>query len=131
MYFRHAQTTHVQNNSQNYGAAGEALAVNHLKKAGYTILERNWRFRKYEIDIIAKKDNLIVIIEVKTRKNDNFGEPEIFVTRKKQSFLIAAAHHYLVERDISLEVRFDIIAVLGFNESESVKHLEGAFYPTA
>jgi len=131
MYFSHAQTPHVQNNSQNYGAAGEALAVNHLKNAGYTILERNWRFRKYEIDIIAKKDNLIVIIEVKTRKNDNFGEPEIFVTRKKQSFLIAAAHHYLVERDISLEVRFDIIAVLGLNDTESVKHLEGAFYPTA
>jgi putative endonuclease len=131
MYFSHAQNTHVQNNSQNYGAAGEALAVNHLLKKGYTILERNWRFRKYEIDIIAQKDDIIVIIEVKTRKNGNFGEPEIFVTRKKQSFLIAAAHHYLVERDISLEVRFDIMAVVGLHATDTIRHLESAFYPTA
>ncbi len=121
----------MQNNSQNIGAAGESLAVKHLLRNGYQILAQNWRFRKFEIDIIAQKDDLIVIIEVKTRKNGNFGEPEIFVTRKKQSFLIAAAHHFLVERDLSLEVRFDIIAVLGVEAMETVKHLEGAFYPTA
>lgn len=121
----------MQNYSQNYGSAGETLAANYLRKRGCQILERNWRYKKYEIDIIAQKDNLLLIIEVKTRKNGNFGEPEIFVTRKKQSFLIAAAHHYIIERELSLEVRFDIIAVLGLNETDSVKHLEGAFYPTA
>ena len=131
MYFSRAQPILVQNYSQNYGAAGEALAAVFLQKKGYLILERNWRYKKFEVDLIARKDNLLVIIEVKTRKNGNFGEPEIFVTRKKQSFLIAAAHHYLIASDLTLEVRFDVVAVLGLHETESVKHLEGAFYPTA
>jgi putative endonuclease len=121
----------MQNNSQKFGAEGEEWAVGFLKKEGYQILERNWRFKKLEIDIIARKGDVLVIVEVKTRKNDTFGQPEIFVTKRKQQFLITAAHYYITERDLDLETRFDIVAISSQGEQHTVKHLEGAFYPTA
>jgi putative endonuclease len=119
----------MEKNSKDYGAEGENHASNYLKTQGYQILERNWRFKKLEIDIIAKKNNLLVFVEVKTRKNSTFGEPEIFVTRKKQSFLIAAANEYIMKKNLDNEARFDIIAISQLNNNETVKHLEGAFYP--
>lgn len=121
----------MQNYSQKQGKAGEEVAKAHLLKNGYEILETNWRYRKYEVDIISKKDETIVFVEVKSRKSNTFGEPEIFVTRQKQNFLIAAANHYIITNDIDLESRFDIIAIVQFNNSQTVKHLEGAFYPLA
>lgn len=116
-------------NSNRQGIEGEALAKNHLELAEYQILERNWRFRKYEVDIIAQKGNIIAFVEVKTRKSDRFGDPELFVNRQKQKFLIAAAHEYLSSHNLELEARFDIIAIIRDNNSHTVKHLEGAFYP--
>ncbi len=121
----------LEKNSKQYGDEGEEEACRYLKSQGYQILERNWRFRKLEVDIIAQKAELMVFIEVKTRKNNIFGEPEIFVNNKKQSFLIAAAHQYLTEKNIDLESRFDIIAIVQLNNNQTVKHLEGAFYPRA
>jgi putative endonuclease len=120
----------MQNNSQKAGKDGEALARKHLLRLGYKILESNWRFKKLEVDLIAEIADTIVFVEVKTRKSNIFGEPEVFVTRKKQNFLIAAAHQYLTENNISLESRFDIISVLLHQDDQIVKHLEGAFYPT-
>jgi putative endonuclease len=120
----------MNNNSQQQGAEGERLARGHLKNKGYELLDLNWRYKKYEIDIIAKKDETIVFVEVKTRKSNTFGEPEVFVTKQKQNFLIAAANQYIQEKNIELESRFDIIAVLQFNNNHTVKHLEGAFYPS-
>jgi len=119
----------MNNNSQKQGKDGEVRAKNHLLNEGYEILELNWRYKKYEIDIIVKKDETIVFVEVKTRKNNTFGEPELFVTRQKQNFLIAAANQYIIENNIDLESRFDIIAVIQLNNNYTVKHLEGAFYP--
>lgn len=119
----------MQKNSHLQGREGEINAKNYLIQQGYTILELNWRFKKYEIDIIAKKAQTIVFVEVKTRKNNTFGEPELSVTRQKQGFLIAAAQQYLVENNIELESRFDIIAIIQLNNSRTVKHLEAAFYP--
>jgi putative endonuclease len=121
----------MQNNSQKLGKEGEDIAVKHLSAQGYKILERNWRYQKYEIDIIALKDQVVVFVEVKMRSTDEYGEPEVFVNRKKQSFLVAAAHQYIIHKDVDLEARFDIIAVGAINNSIAVKHLEGAFYPTA
>lgn len=119
----------MKNNSQKQGIEGEILAKNHLLKQGYEILELNWRYKKYEIDIIAKKDQTLVFIEVKTRKNNTFGEPELFVTKQKQGFTITAANQYIIENNIDSESRFDIIAVIQLNNNHTVKHLEGAFYP--
>lgn len=120
----------MQNKSHKQGEEGELLAKQHLVKEGYDVLEQNWRYKKYEIDLIAKKAQTIVFVEVKTRKNNTFGEPELFVTRQKQSFIIAAANQYLKENNINLESRFDIIAIIQFNNTRTVKHLEAAFYPT-
>lgn len=117
-------------NSHNLGVEGEKMAKKHLLERGFVILQENWRFKKYEVDIIAKNNDLLIIVEVKTRSSNVFGEPELFVTKQKQRFLIAAANEYLVSNNIDLDCRFDIISVLQLNNTFSVKHLEGAFYPS-
>ncbi len=118
-----------KNNSTGIGNKGENLAKSFLIKNGYRILEQNWRFKKLEIDLIAQKDDRIIFVEVKTRKNSTFGEPQIFVSKQKQSFIIKAAHHYLESNNIILEARFDIIAVTYQNQVFNIQHLERAFYP--
>ncbi len=119
----------MQNMTKSIGDKGERAAQVYLVERGYEILENNWRFRRYEIDIIAKIGQTVVFVEVKTRKNNIFGEPEVFVSKQKQKFMIAAANQYLIDNNITLEARFDIIAVLSLNNNQTVKHLEGAFYP--
>ncbi len=119
----------MANNSKNFGDWGENLAKEFLENKGYRVLETNWRFKKYEVDIIARTGETIVFVEVKARKNATFGEPELFVTRQKQKFLIAAAQQYLSYHQLTLESRFDIVSVLQLNNTATVKHLEAAFYP--
>jgi putative endonuclease len=130
MYFSESKKLAMENISEDLGKIGEKLAQQHLLTQGYKILETNWRFRKYEIDIIAEINQTIVFIEVKARKSDTFGSPEIFVSKHKQKFILAAAHQYIVQHNISLESRFDVISVLQLNNNQIVKHLEEAFYPT-
>jgi putative endonuclease len=119
----------MANKSKIFGDSGEKLAKDLLMSKGYEILETNWRFKKYEVDLISKIEQTIVFVEVNARKNAIFGEPELFVTRQKQKFLIAAAHQYLTQNGINLEARFDVISVLQLNNTPTVKHLEAAFYP--
>ena len=116
--------------SHQTGKLGESLARNHLLQNGYTILETNWQSNHKEVDIIAQKNDLLVIIEVKARKTAFFGEPEEFVSRSKQKLLIAAANHYLQKNNLDLEVRFDIISILFKGENHHLHHIEDAFYPT-
>jgi putative endonuclease len=111
------------------GDKGEFLAVQYLEKQGYSILTRNWRSGKLEIDIIAQKDGFVVFVEVKTRVNNYMGEPEMAVTKKKQSQIIKAADAYFKETDCQLESRFDIISVILNSKTEEIKHIEQAFYP--
>lgn len=108
----------------------EERARKFLSENGYTILESNWRFHRYEIDIIGTKNDLIIFFEVKARSTTEFGEPEVFVTKRKQKFIITAADHYLKEKEIWNEARFDVISMLWLNNNFDIKHLEGAFYPT-
>ena len=111
------------------GAEGEAIAFEYLIENGYLIIEKNWRFKHKEIDIIAKKDNLLIIVEVKSRTNVYFEQPKDAVNRKKQKFIIDATNSYIEKYDIDLEVRFDIISVF-FNEKKpKIEHIEDAFYP--
>ena len=117
-------------NSHNLGEEGEKIAKKHLLEKGYLILDQNWRFKKYEVDIIATHKDQIVFVEVKTRSSNSFGEPELFVTKQKQGFLVKAANEYIVSKNIQLDCRFDIISVLQLNNSFIVKHLEAAFYPS-
>ncbi len=104
------------------GKQGEDIAGAHLRGLGMEILETNWRFRKYEIDIIAKEGDFIVIVEVKTRRTNYFGEPQEFVNRAKQKQLIEGANAYIENKKLSLEVRFDIVSVL-YNEQKSAVYL--------
>ena len=110
------------------GALGEQLAANYLLKHGYTVLERNFIFQKAEIDIIAQKDSLLVIVEVKTRNSDFFGDPQSFVTPSKIKLLVKAANEYILMNNLDLEVRFDIIAILKNKHQENIEHIENAFY---
>jgi putative endonuclease len=112
------------------GKNGELIASAFLKNKGYSVLEINWRKGPLEIDLIAKKGNTLVIIEVKTRSSNYFGEPEEFVTRAKQKTLIRAANLYILENNIDLETRFDIVSVVISGEQHRVHHIEDAFYPT-
>lgn len=111
------------------GKIGEEIAQKLIKSIGYEILETNWRFKKFEVDIIARDKNVIVVIEVKTRKTDVFGNPEIFVDRKKQRFLIKAINEYVNQRALENEIRFDVVSVLFNSNEEKVEHIKDAFYP--
>ncbi|WP_111706937.1 YraN family protein [Lutibacter citreus] len=109
------------------GEKGEQLAVNFLLKKGYKILERNWRFKKAEVDIIALKDSILVPVEVKTRTSNYFGNPQDFVNHKKIQLLVEAINQYVVSKDLDVEVRFDIIAIIKNKNTSKIEHLEDAF----
>ena len=112
------------------GKLGEEIAVNYLIGKGYEILERNWRNRHKEIDIIAKDGEELVIVEVKTRQSDDYGEPFIAVSRQKQTRLIYAANAYIFQCNLDCNTRFDIISIV-YNDGSnpSIEHIEDAFLP--
>jgi putative endonuclease len=112
------------------GKKGEETAANYLAAKGYRIIERNWRFGKDEIDIIAEYEDFLVIIEVKTRSSNYYGSPEDAVDEQKQRFLIRAANEYVLRKEIDLEVRFDIFSIVIESGKQSINHLKDAFYPT-
>ena len=109
------------------GKKGEQLAVDYLLEKGYQILERNWRFQKAEIDIIAQKASILVAVEVKTRSTDYFGNPQDFVNPKKIKLLVSAIDEYVTKKDLDVEVRFDIIAITKEVKTLKIEHLEDAF----
>lgn len=109
------------------GEKGEGLAIDFLQKNNYTILEKNFRYQKAEVDIIAQKDDILVAIEVKTRTSNYFGNPQDFVNPKKIKLLLSAIDNYVVERDLDVEVRFDIIAIITNKKQTKIEHIEDAF----
>lgn len=110
------------------GKLGEELAVEHLQKEGYEILETNWVFQKAEIDIIAKKGEIIAVIEVKTRSSIDFGLPQDFVKPKKIQLLVKAINEYIISNNLEAEVRFDIISIYKNENNFEIEHLIDAFY---
>lgn len=109
------------------GKLGETLALEHLKQNGYAILETNWRLGKWEADIIAYQEGIIVMVEVKTRSSQDFGTPEDFVDLEKQRACIRLANAYTKMNWREEEVRFDIISVTFHGEQYELKHFEDAF----
>jgi putative endonuclease len=110
------------------GKKGEQLAVDFLLKNGYEIIERNYRFDKAEVDIIARQKNILAIVEVKTRSTLDFGNPEEFVKPKQIQRLVKAVDEYVNVNDLDVEVRFDIIAIVKEKKGFNIEHLENAFY---
>jgi len=116
--------------SHNLGQKGEELAAEHLKKAGFNILYRNWKWGKNEIDIIAENKDTIIFVEVKTRNDDYQIHPASAVTREKQKSITFAADGYIQKFKIDKESRFDIITVVKTTDTFQIDHIEDAFYPT-
>lgn len=110
------------------GKLGEELAVDFLKKEGYTILATNWIFQKAEIDILAQKEDILAVVEVKTRSSIEFGLPQDFVKPKKIQLLVKAVDAYVTLNEIDVNVRFDIIAIHKEDKSFAIEHLTDAFY---
>ena len=112
------------------GQLGEQLAANFLQANGYTILARNWRVNRVEIDIIAELNDTLIFVEVKTRSSDFFGAPETAVTKRKKRLLAAAASAYMEQSGHDWAIRFDIISiVLQLGEAPKLEHFEDAFFP--
>mgnify|MGYP003632194283 FL=1 len=109
------------------GKKGEKLAIDFLIENDYKILEKNYRYLKAEVDIIAIKKDVLVVVEVKTRSSDYFGNPQDFITPKKIKLLVSAIDYYVVQRDLDVEVRFDIIAIIHQKNKTKIEHLENAF----
>ena len=110
------------------GKLGEELAVDFLQKNGYAILETNWTFQKAEIDIIAQKGTILIVVEVKTRSSIEFGLPQDFVKPKKIQLLVKAINEYVIANDLEVTVRFDIIAIHKKGNDFEIEHIEEAFY---
>ncbi len=117
--------------NQKLGKVGEDIAVGYLQARGCRIVERNWRYLKKEIDIIAEEGDELVIVEVKTRQGERDMLPGDLVTPAKQRYLIQAADAYIRWHGVEKETRFDVIIVHfpGHGEHE-IEHIPRAFYPT-
>lgn len=113
--------------NQELGAHGENLATKHLEKLGYFILERNYRFGRNEVDIIAKKENYVRFIEVKTRVTAEIGEPWKAVTKTKQKQIIKVANHFLVENEMDNEAKFDIVSIVTNQFRTDIELIDDAF----
>ncbi len=109
------------------GKKGELLAVEYLLKNGYKIVEKNYRYQKAEVDIIAKKAAILVAVEVKTRSSAYFGDPQDFVNSKKIQLLVRGMDAYVVKNDLDVEIRFDIIAIIIAKNKYKIEHIKDAF----
>jgi len=108
------------------GVWGENVAAAYLRDNGYVILERDWHSGHRDIDIVARKDEFVVFVEVKTRRNTDFGDPEQAVDWKKRRNLRYAINHYVKYRKIDNPIRFDIITVVGMlgSANPTINHIE-------
>lgn len=112
------------------GINGEEIAIKYLAGKQCTIIEKNWRCGRLEVDIIAREGDRLIIAEVKTRTEGFLKSPGESVNLRKQEFLIRAANAYIKRMDLDLEVRFDIITVIFSKKGGyTVQHMENAFYP--
>ena len=114
------------------GKWGEDEAVLYLEDEGYTIVDRDWRLGRRDLDILAfsPDGNTLVVVEVKTRTGEDFLQPEEAVTRGKMRNLAIAANAYVKERQVDKELRFDVISIVGCNHQvKSLQHLKDAFNP--
>lgn len=116
-------------NAKIKGNKGEEIASEYLTSIGYSILHRNYRSGKAEVDIIAKDKDFIVFIEVKSRSNQQEEVPRDILSNAQQKRIIEAAHNYIIDNDIKKEARFDFISIL-FNQQNKIEHIKDAFYPS-
>lgn len=115
-------------NRKKLGKIGEEIAVHYLEKSGYQVIEKNFRCRRGEIDIIAKWENEIVFVEVKTRTSKICGDPAEAVTEQKKKHLYLAAGYYMMIRKIEeYPVRIDVIEILWENHRYRLHHIRQVY----
>lgn len=117
-------------NHTELGQLGENRAVAFLESKDFIVLDRNYRFMRAEVDIVAATNREIVFVEVKSRRGKSFGEPEESIGRDKKKQLFKVAEAWLHERKMEgSPVRFDVITIMHPDkENEQIQHLEGAFW---
>ena len=114
--------------NRDIGKKGEREAEDFLIEKGFRILERNFRFKRCEIDLIALKEGLLVFVEVKVRSSNTFGFPESFVSNQQVERITEAADEYQHQIGWSKDIRFDIISIEGKGNNAKITHFEDAFY---
>ena len=118
------------NELQKFGSEGEELATSFLINKGYFIRHRNWRVGHIELDIIAENKDFIVVVEVKTRKNDKFCHPSDAVNHTKIKRIVNATQAYIFKYNINKDIRFDIISIIPTLDGNfEIEHQEDAFFP--
>ena len=112
------------------GRKGEELAVEWLKNKDMDILHRNWRSGRYEIDIVARKENLLVFVEVKTRVTRHFGDPLEMVKGNQRNRIIKAANQFVSDNnEKNCSIRFDVVSVIDAGSETDIEYIEDAFFP--
>ncbi len=118
------------NSNTEIGRRGEEIALAFLRKKGFVILEKNWRYRHLEIDIVAQDGDMLVFVEVKMRATAHFGNPEDAVSKQKMARIINAAEAYIFEKDVQGEARFDVVAIISSSSGSSeIEYFKDAFLP--
>lgn len=117
------------NSNYSLGIRGEEIACKYLIENNYKIVEKRWHFKHKEIDIIAFDNDVLVVVEVKARTNNYWGNPEDFVSKSKQKLLLAAAEAYINKINFNGNCRFDVIAVVFNKSTEELFHIVDAFVP--
>ncbi|MEQ8362262.1 MAG: YraN family protein [Cyclobacteriaceae bacterium] len=110
------------------GFEGEGLAITFLENKGYRLLERNYRYKRSEIDLIVEKDNWLVFVEVKTRSSTSFGYPEEFVDERKAEKIMEGADQYMYVKNWNGNVRYDIVSIILKEGEPEIVHFEDAFH---
>jgi putative endonuclease len=106
------------------GKEGEEIAARHLEQMGFEVMEKNYRSGRAEIDLVIRKESLLVFVEVKFRTKVNFGQPEDAVNSRKEELILGAAENYIYDHNWQGKVRFDIISIVNKKE---ILHIEDAF----
>lgn len=116
---------------QRLGKQGEDHALAYLEAHGLRLLERNWRYRRAEIDLVMMEGEVLVFIEVKTRSTDVYGHPLEFVRPRQVELLSAAASAYMDKIEHEWEIRFDLVSLIIYREDQSfsLEHIKDAFFP--
>ncbi len=114
--------------NKHTGDKGETIAANFLQKKGFNLLERNWRYKHLEIDIIASLNLKLHFVEVKTRTNSKFGLPEESVSQTKMNRLKIAAEAYLLQYPEWEKIQFDVIAIMIEKDKETIFLIDDVFF---
>ncbi|MGN0187846.1 MAG: YraN family protein [Paludibacteraceae bacterium] len=109
------------------GKEGELRAQQFLRDHGYIIRDCNWRFGHAELDIVAEKNGLLIVVEVKSRSTEHFEHPKDAVTPTKIRHIVTAAHEYILQHNIDADVRFDVVSVIPDHGNYRIEHIEDAF----